>query len=129
MRAIVIALFVALSLGAPVTARAGTLAAPILSTGAGGAGGTLICTVSNLDAKPIKVTVTLLDFFGNPMVASDNCALVSNGMLAPGESCSSALGGGSTARCLVVTSSSKVRAVWAVRDSAFNIITAVPLTK
>lgn len=129
MRVLPTAVLVALSLGMTVTARAGTIASPILSAGAGGGGGSLHCTVSNLDTKPTSVTVTLLDFNGDVLAAGDNCALVSGGMLEPGESCNSTLSGGNTARCTVVTGSSKVRAVFAVRDSAFNITAAVPLTK
>jgi hypothetical protein len=54
-----------------------------------------------------------------------------NGVLPAGHSCSSRLSGSesSLARCTLVASSSKVRAVFWVRDAAFDTTAALPLTK
>ena len=128
MRWVSMALTLTLALGMVASARADTtLSSPLLTAGAGN--GILLCSVSNVNKKPIDVTVTLYDSFGNVAPGQDSCATAFNGVLPAGASCSSALAGGVSVRCTVTTSSSKVRAVFSVRDGDFNTTAAVPLTK
>ena len=107
----------AFALAAP-PAHAATLSTPILGPTTGGA---FVCYVSNVGTKPAKVTVTLLDPVGAALaLTADDCATTFGGVLPPGASCSvtkglpgGGTGGGYLARCTVVSSSSKIRAVLA----------------
>lgn len=129
MRSVLLAFGLAVGVGAAVPVHAVTLSSALLSAGGGAGGGTLLCTVSNLDKKPVAVTMTMLSQTGSVFEDSDTCAQLFAGLLPPGQSCTGSVAGGQAARCTVVASSNKVRAVFYVRDSAFNATAALPLTK
>ena len=107
----------AFALAAPA-AHAATLSTPILGPTTGGA---FVCYVSNVGTKPAKVTVTLYDLGGTAITPTENdCVTAFDGVLPPGKSCpviqalpGGGTGGGFVARCTVVSSSSKIRAVLA----------------
>ena len=114
-----------LVLGTIVPVQAATFSTPLLEVPAGY---TLLCYVTNVDKKSIKVTTTLQSNSGAVLSASDNCASISNGVLETGKTCSIAIGGPANARCTAVTSSSKVRAHMVVRGANFEPIVTVPAT-
>ena len=99
-------------------AHAATLSTPILGPTTGGA---FVCYVSNVSTKPAKVTATLYDADGAAITPTENdCVTAFGGVLPPGKSCrvieglpGGGAGGGFVARCTVVSSSGKIRAVLA----------------
>ena len=101
-------------------------AATTLHTPIAFASGQSACFVTNVDTRPITVTVTMTDNSGNTLTSVvDSC----NGTpLGPRRSCQFRPPPDADGFCTVVSSSSKVRASLNIFGSD-NLITVVPATK
>ena len=92
------------------------------------------CFVTNLDKKPITVTVQLFDqFTGTPLppnaTLGEKCP-VPPVALAPGNGCRVTVGVNTRPYCVVTTSSAKVRAALGLIDGTTSaLVLEVPATK
>jgi len=89
----------------------------------------IACLVSNLDTKPAKITVALLDFGGSPATLypfSTPCPST----FAPGQTCVTRAANGVSARCTVTSSTGKIRAGVSVSVASGDaLITTIAATK
>jgi len=91
----------------------------------GASSGTMVCTVSNVGTTAATVTVTFIDGLGNGFATtSDHC-----GALAAGATCFATVLPNNFVRCVVDSSSSKIRAALQFFDSTGATIVSVPATK
>src|SRR5262245_1713296 len=124
-RFICLAAFAA-TLAIATAVHAGTLlSSPSL---VGGSGDQLGCYVTNVDTRPVTVTVTLRDELGAPFsLSAETCVSVPT--LAAGQTCfilrAPAPGYG---RCTVEASSSKVRATLSVLNAG-HVAASLPLVR
>jgi hypothetical protein len=68
------------------------------------------CLVTNVDTKPITVTMELVDFFGDTITPDFDGCPVPPATLAPRETCQVAASPNSQMSCRVTSSSKKIRA-------------------
>ncbi len=122
MRRIVRAFALAFSVAVTAPVFAGTYSTSILQ---GGSGELLSCTVSNVGTTPAVLNVRLVDNFGNPVTpASNDCATI-----LPGTTCSALVPGGASVRCVVDSSSTKIRATLQRISATGSTTVSVPATK
>jgi len=122
------ALALTLTHGVVASARAGTYSSPNLQ--AAGVGSALVCVISNVGTTPFNFTVPVLRNFSGSAVTpdSDSCSSYT-GVLPAGDTCFVRKNAGIAARCAVDASSSKIRAVLWVQDSAGEVESTAALTK
>jgi hypothetical protein len=119
------ALTIAVVVALGSTAQAATLATPILEPISNQQ---LICFVSNLDTKPARVSVTLIDHIAQVAVPTfDDC----NGIPLPaGTTCDVVIAAGNDGRCVIVANTGKIRATLQLIDTSTEAVLAVvPATK
>jgi hypothetical protein len=111
----------------PAIAGAVTLRTPFVEVGL--VDQQLVCNVTNFNAGPVDVAMTLTDRRGTPLVpAASNCGAI----LAPGATCGTVLASGRSATCTVVARGSQLRAAISVFDNSKPgepTVTVVPATK
>ena len=107
-------------------------AATVLTTNAALAnnGQRPLCVITNIDKKPITITVQLLDLGGTPQTPTFNNCPVPPATLAPGSVCEVQVAANTQAYCVVTASSSKVRAALDLFNGTTGALEVViPATK
>jgi hypothetical protein len=104
-------------------ARAATRATPIVAVNNGQFAG---CLVTNVGTSEVKVDARMIRANGTPATVSSNGC---NTPVPAGQTCSVFLFPNEQAACIVVASSSRIRAAMTVFISDTTLVTVVPATK
>jgi hypothetical protein len=120
------ALLLAALWGAPGSAQAGnTFASPFLAPTTNGYGQ---CQVTNLETRPVALTVELRDYFGFVVAPTfDDCNAAE---LASRASCSIVAPAGADVYCWINSNGRRIRGALAVYDvSTDDLVTVIPATR